>query len=310
MVVFDNETVCFGYHLNQRTKKWCAVRRVVKRELKEIRRVSFEGNRQFATAWSSQCHERQRQQTFRQKQRLKTSYRRTCWTWKRQDDGTVKAKSRIVLVGWKNPIVYQLECAAPTPTQEAFVVSFCEGVRKSYRLDQRNWSVTQDIPKKQANNKIALGVTHPSVGPGQLLLVETEIYGRVSGPSWFGASLTVDLLAAGYVKNPYDKCLFTLLSNEDTSEGQVLIDVDDFMEGGKETHRKAMDSFYEKSIVVANPLIFGQSAGERATRDTVRRQANRATSRLSCNCVHESICEKQTSSDLKCHKGICQVPKK
>ena len=122
--------------------------------------------------------------------------------------------------------------------------------------------------------------------------------------------MTVDLLAAGYVKNPYDKCLFTLLSNEDTSEGQVLIDVDDFMEGGKETHRKAMDSFYEKSIVVANPLIFGQSAGERATRDTVRRQANRATSRLSCNCVHESICEKQTSSDLKCHKGICQVPKK
>ena len=153
--MFDNETVCFGYHLNQRTKKWCAVRRVVKRERKEIRRVSFEGNRQFATAWSSQCHERQRQQTFRQKQRLKTSYRRTCWTWKRQDDGTVKAKSRIVLVGWKNPIVYQLECAAPTPTQEAFVVSFCEGVRKSYRLDQRNWSVTQDIPKKQANNKIA-----------------------------------------------------------------------------------------------------------------------------------------------------------
>ena len=44
------------------------------------------------------------------------------------------------------------------------------------------------------------GVTHPKVGPGQLLRVETEIYGLVSGPSWLRASLTVDLLAAGYKK--------------------------------------------------------------------------------------------------------------
>ena len=68
----------------------------------------------------------------------------------------------------------------------------------------------------------------------------------MSGPSWLRASLTVALLAAVYVKNPFDKCLFTLFSNGDTSEGQVLIDVDDFNEGGKETHRKAMESFYEK----------------------------------------------------------------
>ena len=49
----------------------------------------------------------------------------------------------------------------------------------------------------------------------------------------------MDLLAAGYVKNPYDKCLFTLFSSDQTSEGQLLLDVDDFIEGGKKTHRKA-----------------------------------------------------------------------
>ena len=38
----------------------------------------------------------------------------------------------------------------------------------------------------------------------------------------------------------------SVCSNGDTSEGQVLIDVDDFIEGGKEPHRKAMDSFYEQ----------------------------------------------------------------
>ena len=60
------------------------------------------------------------------RQRLRTSYRIPTYMldkWKRQDEGTVKAKSRCVLVGWKDPMVYQLECAAPTPTQEAIMVT-------------------------------------------------------------------------------------------------------------------------------------------------------------------------------------------
>ena len=36
--------------------------------------------------------------------------------WKYQDNGTLKAESRCVLVGWKDPVIYQLERAAPTPT--------------------------------------------------------------------------------------------------------------------------------------------------------------------------------------------------
>ena len=43
--------------------------------------------------------------------------------WKLQDDGSVAAKSRSVLVGWKDPIVYQFERAAPTPTQEGIMVT-------------------------------------------------------------------------------------------------------------------------------------------------------------------------------------------
>ena len=43
--------------------------------------------------------------------------------WKRQDDSTVAAKSRSVLVGWKDPMIYQLERAAPTPTQEGIMMT-------------------------------------------------------------------------------------------------------------------------------------------------------------------------------------------
>ena len=43
--------------------------------------------------------------------------------WKLQDDGSVAAKSRRVLVGWKDPMIYQLERLAPTPTQEGIMVT-------------------------------------------------------------------------------------------------------------------------------------------------------------------------------------------
>ena len=109
-------------------------------------------------------------------------------------------------------------------------------------------------------------MTHPKVGPRQLLRVETEIYGLVSGPSSLRASLTVGLMAAGYVKNPYDKCLFTLFSSDETSEGQLLLDVDDFREGGED---KTMEGFYDKYR--CGKAVDFTSAGQDCTRFAGRR---------------------------------------
>ena len=97
-------------------------------------------------------------------------------------------------------------------------------------------------------------MTHPKVGPRQLLRVETEIYGLVSGPSSLRASLTVGLLAAGYVKNPYDKCLFTLFSSDETSEGQL---------------DKTMEGFYDKYR--CGKAVDFTSAGQEGTRFAGRR---------------------------------------
>ena len=145
------------------------------------------------------------------------------------------------------------------------VAGISEGDRPHSRSDQCIWTGTQDVKK----NKRPPGVTHPRVGPRQLLRVEKEIYGLVSGPSWLRASLTVDLLATGCVKNPYDKCLFTLFSSDETSEGQLLLDVDDFMEGGKETHRKTMEGFYDKYR--CGKAVDLRSAGQEGTRFARRR---------------------------------------
>ena len=40
--------------------------------------------------------------------------------WKPTDNGGVIAKSRIVILGFQDPQVYQLERSAPTPTNEGF----------------------------------------------------------------------------------------------------------------------------------------------------------------------------------------------
>ena len=153
---------------------------------------------------------------------------------KLQDEGTVAAKSRSVLVGWKDPMIYQLERAAPTPTQESIMVTlqWLASATVTGRIADLTNAFGQ-ARKTSRKNKLATklppGVTHPAVGPRQLLRVETEICGLVSRPSWLRASLTVELLAAGYEKNPYDKCLFTLFSSDETSEGQLSLDVDDFI---------------------------------------------------------------------------------
>ena len=128
-------------------------------------------------------------------------------------------------------------------------------------------------------------MTHPKVGPRQLLCVETEIYGLVSGPSWLRARLTVDLLAAGFQKIPHDKCFFTLFSSDETSEGQLLLDVDDFIEGGNEIHRKTIEGFCDKYR--CGKAVDVRSAREEGTRFA---EACRATPRFSHDRVDGRKC--------------------
>ena len=97
--------------------------------------------------------------------------------WKLQDDCSMAAKSRSVLVGWKDPMIYKLERASAKVTGRIADLTNAFGqARKTSR-------------KNKLATKLPPGVTHPKVGPGQLLRVETEIYGLVSGPSWLRAKL-------------------------------------------------------------------------------------------------------------------------
>ena len=76
--------------------------------------------------------------------------------WKLQDDGTVAAKSRSVLVGWKDPIIYQLERAAPTPTHKKIMVTlqWLASAKVTGRIADLTNAFGQ-ARKKSRNNKLA-----------------------------------------------------------------------------------------------------------------------------------------------------------
>ena len=106
----------------------------------------------------------------------------------------------------------------------------------------------QTYPTNRKTKLVTLlpaGIHHPDVGPGQCLMVEKEIYGLVSGPSWLRQSLMSFFLNKGYVRNHYEKCALSLppswaAKTKGTipyNEGVVLIEVDDILEGGNDRHR-------------------------------------------------------------------------
>ena len=86
----------------------------------------------------------------------------------------------------------------------------------------------------------------PGYDPEQLIILETEVYGIVSGPSWWRRSL-LDILVKElrYRISAFDKCVLTLDANEEDSDqektqGVIVIEVDDILEAGNRRHRENM----------------------------------------------------------------------
>ena len=102
--------------------------------------------------------------------------------WKLQDDGQERVgrleKSHDLQVG-----ACGTHSDAGRNHGDTSVAGISEGDRPHGRFDQCIRTGSQDIQKNKHATKLPPGVTHPKVGPGQLLHVETEIYGLVSGPS-------------------------------------------------------------------------------------------------------------------------------
>ena len=89
----------------------------------------------------------------------------------------------------------------------------------------------------------------------QLILLLTEVYGLVSGPSWWRRSfLEIVVKDLGYRVNVYDRCVLTLDSADEEkhkdpyapTRGIIILEVDDLLESGDELHRSKMKELEQR----------------------------------------------------------------
>ncbi|CAE7228874.1 pol [Symbiodinium sp. CCMP2592] len=169
-------------------------------------------------------------------------------------------KSRWCVVGWADPHVHQIERSAPTPSSAAVntVLQLCASRRWTAFVKDVKTAFLQSRP---TDRKIPLACNQPrdeslpGLDPRQLILLLTEVYGLVSGPSWWRSSFLQKTGKLGYKICPYEPCILVLPADEpnQSTQGVLVIEVDDVIEGGDQHHRQQMASL-EDSITFGKAI--------------------------------------------------------
>ena len=165
------------------------------------------------------------------------------------DDG-VSAKSRWCVVGWMDPMVHSIERSAPTPLATSLYMFFQLSATRRWKgkVKDAKTAFLQSLP---TTRKQKLCCTQPPDGcfpecdPEQLIMLLTEVYGLVSGPSWWRKSfLKILTQQLAYRICPFDRCVLTLDSESRAegaeTQGILVIEIDDVLEAGGEEHAKRM----------------------------------------------------------------------
>ena len=129
----------------------------------------------------------------------------------------------------------------------------------------RKWKLTfRDVKKAfgqsmPSNRARPLACRQPRTGmfpsctdPRQLIRLNTEVYGLVSGPAWWRVTFVRHFLEQSYALNVHDPCALTLPSARSDAKGRLLTDglavleMDDVCDGGSNRHQAAMAKIAQK----------------------------------------------------------------
>ena len=159
-------------------------------------------------------------------------------------------KSRLCAVGWQDPQIMEVERSSPTPLSTSLYACLQLAASRKWktRVKDVKTAFLQSLPTTRSKRlacRLPRDETPAGLDPRQLLLLMTEIYGLVSGPSWWRRTLLkIATEKLNYVVNCYDRCVLTLPSKDPQpnalSEGFIVIEVDDIAEAGGEEHLKCM----------------------------------------------------------------------
>ena len=180
-----------------------------------------------------------------------------------RDRATVTAeyapKSRWTVVGWKDPHIHEIERSAPTPLTSSIYLFFQLAATRQWMAGVRD-AKTAFLQSKPTSRQQKLACRMPSdehfegYDKNQLVMLETEVYGLVSGPAWWRRSLLeIVVKDLGYRVNVYDRCILTLddepgnaKEQPGRTQGIILVEVDDLLEAGGPRHRQKMDELTKR----------------------------------------------------------------
>ena len=180
-------------------------------------------------------------------------------TKKQQEIGmTWKAKARWILLGHRDPDAQELERYAPTPATPTVYLAFQILSSLRYRLVIMDVSSAFGQSDAHEREQGPLFATMPPSGiPGYerhwLIRVLTAVYGLVNAPAVWRKTVRKALGELGYLESTFDPCLYFLpyLGAENPRglrgcAGLVLLDVDDFLQGGNPRHGGLMEKLRQR----------------------------------------------------------------
>eukprot|EP00913_Durusdinium_trenchii_P018599 g17477.t1 len=184
-----------------------------------------------------------------------------------------KAKARWILLGHKDPDSLQLERFAPTPSTTT--VMLCLQIIASHHYHLYIMDVSsafgQSDPCEREQGPLWASMPPtgiPEVPPWALIRVRTAVYGLVNAPAVWRKTVRRLLLSLEYIESVLDPCLYYLPANEEERNngvkfqvaGIVLLDVDDFCQGGNSRHEALMSTLRTKLKFGKWKDVYGSSA--------------------------------------------------
>ncbi|CAK0872194.1 unnamed protein product, partial [Prorocentrum cordatum] len=122
--------------------------------------------------------------------------------------GPVELKDRLVILGWKG---------------SALKYDAMSSDLKNTSARPRSTTGQRKLARAQAKGGF------PGITPGKLWMCGTEVHGSVIRPAWLHAALVEESHALGYQQDPRDECPFSLKSEGEKVEGNVVLGVGDLV---------------------------------------------------------------------------------
>eukprot|EP00435_Cladocopium_sp_Y103_P001498 s4960_g1.t1 len=175
----------------------------------------------------------------------KESILRCRWilTWKEAEEANVndnqaqpsanrRAKARLVVLGFEDPLVDQIPRDSPTLSKLSRVLILQHAA--SLGWDIHSFDIKTAFLRGTEKNARKLGLEPPEemrtkmrLKPDEIVQLLKGAYGRVDAPFLWFQELRQTLESLGFVSAPFDPCCFILRNNKNQPEGLIGVHVDD-----------------------------------------------------------------------------------